>query len=253
MVVIAANWKMNGNRKFTEEMVKAVRPVADKAKDNVKTILCPPFTYLSIAAEQANDSAISIGAQNMYIEEKGAYTGEISPVFLNDIGINYVIVGHSERRAYFNESSEFIAQKASVALQYGLTPILCIGEKLEDRELENTFVIIDSQLEPVAKLLKNNLKNIIIAYEPVWAIGTGRTATPEQAQEVHEYIRWSLKTVVGKEDSERVPILYGGSVKESNIASLIKEEDINGALIGGASLKKDEFCKIIEIAATREA
>ncbi len=252
MFIIAGNWKMNGSLSFTDEMISYIKGIAEDKKDRVKTIIFPPFVYLHYAVDKAKDTTINVGAQNMYIKEKGAYTGEISPLFLKDIGVNYVIVGHSERRNYFNESSEFVAEKAKVALEHGIIPVVCIGEKLEEREEGKTFEIIENQLTPLFNLLKYDIKNIIIAYEPVWAIGTGRTATPDQAQEVHEYIRRSLKSVVGDE-SINIPILYGGSVKESNVKDLLKEKDIDGALIGGASLKKEEFSNIINIASETEA
>ena len=242
---IAGNWKMN---KTIPEAVELVAKLKEFVKEEMgEIVVIPPFTALSEVKKIISDSKIKLGAQNLHWEEKGAYTGEISPLMLKDIGCEYVIIGHSERRKYFHETNEIINSKIKIALKNSLKPIFCIGEKLQEREKGETFKIINEQLEKgLSGIDKEGLKNIVIAYEPVWAIGTGRTATPEQAQEVHLFIREKLKKNYGNEIASCAIILYGGSVKADNVYSLIKEKDIDGALVGGASLEAESFGKIIE-------
>jgi len=242
---IAGNWKMNKTVPEAVELVTKLKELVKEERGEV--VVIPPFTALSEVKRIISDGKIKLGAQNLHWEEKGAYTGEISPLMLKDIGCEYVIIGHSERREYFHETDEIINSKIKVALKNSLKPIFCIGEKLEEREKGETIRIIDEQMEKgLSGIDEKGLKNIVIAYEPVWAIGTGRTATPEQAQEVHLFIREKLKKNYGNEIASCAIILYGGSVKADNAYSLIRQEDIDGALVGGASLEAESFGKIIE-------
>lgn len=209
-------------------------------------VVCPPFTALAAVSKALLDSRIELGAQNMHLETEGAFTGEISPIMLKDVGCRYVILGHSERRALFHETDSVINQKVKTALRYSLVPIVCIGETLEQRDARQLFEVVKAQFEGSLKELgKEDMSKIIIAYEPVWAIGTGKTATPEQAEQMHSYIRRLLHEKFGEEISSRLPIIYGGSVKPDNIESLMKKSNIDGALVGGASLKAESFAQII--------
>ncbi len=213
-----------------------------------RVVICPPFTALSEVAKVIKGSSIFLGAQNLYSKESGAYTGEIAPSMLLTIGVSYVILGHSERREYFSENDNIVNAKAKLALKTGLLPIVCVGEKLEDREKGLTEKVVGKQLAGSLKeLTDDEIKKVVIAYEPVWAIGTGKTATPEQAQEVHVFIRSRLRDVYGAV-ADSISILYGGSVNDENAANLLGRPDIDGALVGGASLKTDQFMKIIESA-----
>jgi len=225
------------------EWIKAVLPYLPPS-DQTEVAVAPPFTALYPLAEIIKESSLKLVAQNVFWEKEGAYTGEISPLMLRDIGCEYVIIGHSERRQYFKETNEMIAKKIKAVVEQGLKPILCIGERLEEREAGQTFEIVKKQLFGGLSLIKN-IENIAIAYEPVWAIGTGKTALPYQAQEVHAYLRRLLIEKWGEERAKMVRILYGGSVKPQNIKELMAEEDIDGALVGGASLKAESFIKII--------
>ena len=242
--VIAGNWKMN---KTNEEAVKMLTELKGLVKDvkDVKVIIGAPFTALSDAVKAVEGSNIGIAAENVYPKASGAYTGEVSPVMLKSIGVKYVILGHSERREYFHETNEFINEKVKAVLENGMTPILCIGEKLEDREGGRTAQVTKKQIrEGLAGITAEEAKNIIVAYEPVWAIGTGKTATPEMAQETHKQIREVLKDMFGSVADEMV-IQYGGSMKPGNAAELLAQADIDGGLIGGASLEADSFAKIV--------
>ena len=244
-VIIAGNWKMytdiNEACKLADELVKGFNN-----KNNVEVVICPPFTNIFEVKKVIKDSLIKLGAQNMYPEEKGAFTGEISPLMVKSAGCDYVIVGHSERREYFKESNEFLNKKVKSALNYGLTPIYCVGEKLEEREANLTFKVIETQLkEGLQGFTPEDLKKIVIAYEPVWAIGTGKTASPAQAEEVHAFIRDQLTVLSDKETAGEITIQYGGSVKPDNVTELMKQPNIDGALVGGASLKADSFLSII--------
>ena len=242
--VIAGNWKMN---KTNEEAVKMLTELKGLVKDvkDVKVIIGAPFTALSDAVKAVEGSNIGIAAENVYPKASGAYTGEVSPVMLKSIGVKYVILGHSERREYFHETNEFINEKVKAVLENGMTPILCIGEKLEDREGGRTAQVTEKQIrEGLAGITAEEAKNIIVAYEPVWAIGTGKTATPEMAQETHKQIRDVLKDMFGSVADEMV-IQYGGSMKPGNAAELLAQADIDGGLIGGASLEADSFAKIV--------
>jgi len=239
--VISANWKMNKTISEAISFCDEFIPIA-KGVNDVEIIIAPPYTALQSVIERCRGTNILISAQNVFYEEKGAYTGEISPVMLKDIECEYSIIGHSERRQYFGETDEIINKKLKAALKAGLKAILCIGETLNERSSGRTFDVLDSQIKGAFKDI--GLDNIVIAYEPVWAIGTGVTATPLQAEEAHQRIRALLREIYGPR-AEEVRILYGGSVTPENIDSLMSEPDIDGALVGGASLKPESFAKIV--------
>jgi len=250
---IAGNWKMNTTR---EEAVKLTRAVKEKiaAGDEVDVGVCPPFTYLEAVVEAASGSPIIIGAQNVYFETKGAFTGEISPLMLKDIGCQRVIIGHSERRHILKETDEVVNRKVKASLEAELFPILCVGELLEEREAGKTRDVVKRHLQEGMKgVSQSNALRVVIAYEPVWAIGTGKTATPEQAQEVHAFIRALLEEMYGAGTAESMVIQYGGSVKPENALELLKQKDIDGALVGGASLKVESFAGIIDAARSANA
>ncbi|WP_346837331.1 triose-phosphate isomerase [Microbulbifer sp. SAOS-129_SWC] len=239
--LVAANWKMNGSREFAEGFFTAL----DLEDSGAEVVICPPFPYLSLVADRVANRAIALGAQNLSHEAAGAYTGEVSAAMLRDVETRYVIVGHSERRSLYGESSELVASKFVAAQESGLVPILCVGETLQEREEGWALDAIAAQLQAVLdRVVADDLKRAVVAYEPVWAIGTGRTATPEQAQEVHGFIRERLGSA-----GDAVRILYGGSVKSGNATALFSQADIDGALVGGASLDAEEFGKICRAAA----
>jgi triosephosphate isomerase len=215
----------------------------------VEVAVCPPFPYLIPVAKALQGTTIKVGGQNMHWEEEGAFTGEVSPRMLKDAGCHFVIMGHSERRQFFGETDEKINKKIKKALSIGLAPIVCVGELLAEREAGTTEKVIRTQLEGCFKnLTPEEMKKLVIAYEPVWAIGTGKTATPEQAQEVHRFIRGWLSGAFGKDAAESIRIQYGGSVKPDNAKALMSQPDIDGALVGGASLKADGFAAIVRAA-----
>lgn len=242
--VIAGNWKMNKTISEAVSLVKALEPLTADAKAEI--VVCPTAVCLSDVIKITKGGKIGVGAQNMHHKESGAYTGEISPTMLTDLGIQYVILGHSERRQYFKETDAEINEKVVSALNHGLKPILCVGETLEEREQGITFKVITTQIEGCLKDMESmNLDNLIIAYEPIWAIGTGKTATKEDANEVIGFIRSLLKEKLGSMVADKTRILYGGSVKASNIKELMDMPEIDGALVGGASLDADEFSKIV--------
>jgi triosephosphate isomerase len=247
--IIGGNWKMNrGSPSEAIEMLKKLIPLVKKI-NSVDIVVAPPFTALVTTLQTVKNTNIKVGAQNMYFEEKGAFTGEVSPVFLKDLGCKYVILGHSERRDIFNESDELINKKLKKALNFDLIPIVCIGEHLEERESGKTKDIIENQFNQTFKDLKSEeLSRVIIAYEPIWAIGTGKTATPEQAEEIHMFIRELIASVYGKNTAETVRIQYGGSIKPSNAKEIFKKDNIDGGLVGGASLQSDSFYEIIKAA-----
>ncbi len=216
--------------------------------DNVDIVLCPPFTALSEVSETVTGSNIDLGAQNLHWEESGAYTGETSASMLKDAGCKYVIIGHSERRKYFGETNDSVNKRVKKAIASNLFPIMCVGETLEEREAGKTLDVVKSHVEGGLKdLSKPDMQKTIIAYEPVWAIGTGKNATPKQAQEVHQFIRGLIVKLFDKDTADVVRIQYGGSVKPDNISELINQNDIDGALVGGASLKVDSFTKLVKI------
>ncbi len=247
--VVAGNWKMNNDINSSVTLINEIKKGLNEKNLNVEVIICPPFTSLETANVLIKDTPIKLGAQNMYFETSGAFTGEISPLMLKSVGCEYVILGHSERRTIFLESNQLINKKIKSAVSNGLKPIFCIGETLQERENGETFKVVETQIrEGLADLSENELKNLIIAYEPVWAIGTGRNATPEQAEEVHKFIRELITQIYSREFAEKLIIQYGGSVKPENSKDLMSQPDIDGALVGGACLKADSFIKIIESA-----
>lgn len=243
---LAGNWKMYKTVNEALELVAELKIQLQDVKDK-DVAVCPPYPSLSAVASVLKNSNIGVGAQNLFWEEEGAFTGEVSAKMLLDVGCKYVIIGHSERRQYFSETNETVNKKVFAALKAGLLPIVCVGEKLEERESGKTFKVIEDHVKNGLKdLTPEQMLKITIAYEPVWAIGTGKTATKEQAQEVHAFIRKLLTEMFGKEVSEAVRIQYGGSVKPENIKELMSQTDIDGVLVGGASLKADSFVKIVK-------
>lgn len=245
--VIAGNWKMNNNLAESQDLISKLIEGLSKDKINCDVIICPPYTSLSLSANLIKGSAIKLGAQNMYFEESGAYTGEISASMIKSAGCEYVILGHSERRSIFGEKDELINKKIKKALSSGLKPIFCVGETLAERESGITNEIIKGQVyEGLKGFSENELDTIIIAYEPVWAIGTGKTATPSQAQEVHEFIRKLISDIFSTAAADKIIIQYGGSVKPDNAMELLSQKDIDGALVGGACLKAESFLGIIK-------
>ncbi len=242
--LIAGNWKMH---KTMPEAIELVKQLDEESGglEKAQLIVIPPFTALKEVAITLQQSYIQVGAQNVYWEDQGAYTGEVSAPMLKDAGCSCVVIGHSERRQYFGETNETVNKKIKAVLNHGLTPIMCIGESLDEREDGKTMAKVESQIaEGLDGLATDDVRRIIIAYEPIWAIGTGLTATPDQAQEVHHFIRESISEKHGKDAAGYAIILYGGSVKPENTFSLLSEKDINGALVGGASLKADSFIGI---------
>jgi triosephosphate isomerase len=247
--LVAGNWKMNGSDAANAELVDGIIAGMPQSA-TVELLVCPPFPYLAAMAAKLSGTGVALGAQNVSQYESGAYTGETAPSMLSDVGCEYVIVGHSERRAIMGESSETVAAKFQAAQDAGLKPVLCVGETQGEREANQTEAVVDEQLNAVLDAAGiEALQNAVIAYEPVWAIGTGLTATPEQAQDVHRHIREVL-AARNKEIADAVRILYGGSVKGDNAAGLFGKPDIDGGLIGGASLKSADFLAIAEAAAS---
>lgn len=244
--IIAGNWKLNNTSQEAAELVTLLKRNLSEVTD-VDIVVCPVFTALSVVADLLTESDIHLGAQNLYWEDAGAFTGEVSGGLLKEIGVDYVIIGHSERRQFFGETNQTVNKKIRAALKHGLTPIVCVGEVLAEREAEKTFDVIQRQIkESLAGFSADEAKKMIVAYEPVWAIGTGKTATPQQAQEVHKFIRDLLAELYDDETAGEIRIQYGGSVKPDNIADLISQPDIDGALVGGASLKADSFTQIVK-------
>ena len=241
--IIAGNWKMH---KTIAEALEFVNEVKDRVNnDKVEAVICAPFTLLKDLKQATKGTNIKIGAQNMHFEEKGAFTGEISPLMLKELDMDYVVIGHSERRQYFNETDETVNKKVLKALEVGIDPILCVGETLEEREAGNTKDVCKVQVEKALEnVSKEDLAKVVIAYEPVWAIGTGKTATAEQANDVISYIREVIASVYGDLANE-VRIQYGGSVKPANVAEIMGQSDIDGALVGGASLKADDYVALV--------
>lgn len=247
---IAGNWKMFKTIREAINLVQTIKAGVYKITD-CHIVICPPFTVLSSLLPAIADSPLELGAQNMHPENEGAYTGEISPLMLKDVGCRYVILGHSERRQYFREDDAFINEKVKTALRYSLIPIVCVGETLEQRNVRQQYEVVKQQFEQSLKdLSKDEILRTVIAYEPVWAIGTGKTATPEQAEQMQSYIRRLLKEKYADEIAGRILILYGGSVKPDNIIELIKKPNIDGALVGGGSLKAEAFVQIVVSAAS---
>jgi triosephosphate isomerase (TIM) len=246
--IVAGNWKMNMDLaegiKFTASIDKYFR---EKPSERAQVILCTPFIHLAAAAEILKHGKVALGAQNCASEASGAYTGEVSAWMIKSTGADYVIIGHSERRSYYHEDDKLLNKKTLLAINSGLKVIFCCGESLDERESEKHFIIVKRQLdEGLFSLTEDQMDMIVVAYEPVWAIGTGLTATPEQAQEMHKYIRDLVKEKYGNDCSKKLPILYGGSCKPSNAEEIFSKPDVDGGLIGGASLKKEDFTAIVE-------
>ena len=244
---IAGNWKMNKTAAETKALAEALKESLAKFGDTVTMAVCPTFTSLATAVEVLKGSNVKVGAQNIHWADNGAFTGEISGAMLKEIGGEYVIIGHCERRQYFGETDETVNKRIKAALKYELKPIVCIGETLAEREGGKTNDVLAVQLKGgLADLTAADMANITIAYEPVWAIGTGKTATPEMAQETHAFIRKTLTDMFGAEVAENTVVQYGGSIKAENAAALTAQKDIDGGLIGGAALKADTFTALIE-------
>jgi len=251
--IIAANWKMNKDVNETGQFISSFTSEMKGYDSPAEVVICPPFTSLSEAAKLLKGSVIKVGAQNLHYEDDGAYTGEISARMLTSMGIPYVIVGHSERRQYFGETDEIVAKKVKKALSAGLKVILCIGETLSERDGGVMEKVLERQVKVALDGLTvhsagsfGQLASIVVAYEPVWAIGTGRNATPEQAEESHAFIRATVSKMFGKEAADNLTIQYGGSMKPENSAQLLSQPDVDGGLIGGAGLKPDSFAKIVK-------
>ncbi len=242
--LIAGNWKMNTTLTEATRLAEAILRRADQASD-VTMVLCPPFVSLGAVSEAVRGSRIAVGAQNVHPGDSGAFTGEISATMLAEM-CSHVIVGHSERRAQFGESDDFVNEKVRAAFRAGLTPILCVGEQLDDREAGRAEQVVGSQVQGGLKGVDPG--TLVVAYEPVWAIGTGRAATPEIAQDVMAYIRAVLGDIFGRQAASEVPLLYGGSANPGNIAGYMAQRDVNGALVGGAALDADSFCRMAELA-----
>ncbi len=244
--LFVGNWKMHGTRVEGFALAREIRKGLRSVK-GVEVVLAPPFTALTSVREAVKGSAIRLAGQNVHWQEEGAFTGEISPKMLRDLGCSFVIVGHSERRRLFNESDQTVGKKIAAALTARLRPILCVGETLQERKKGATMRVIARQLHLALKAIeKNAIQKIEIAYEPVWAIGTGRNATPDQIEQAHHWIRQLLKRLVGTKAAEKNRILYGGSVRPDNAADLVKIPEVNGLLVGGASLRAESFLSIID-------
>lgn len=243
--LISGNWKMNLTREETKDLAQKIKDGLDPNLQH-EVLLAPSFTNLETVKKVIKETKILLAAQNMFWEEKGAFTGEVSPIQLKDIGCNYVIIGHSERRNIFGETDEIINKKIKLALKNEINVIMCIGETLTERETGKTYEVLRKQLENGLKDIdRNSISKIVIAYEPVWAIGTGKTATPTQAEEAHMFIREKIKDLYDRDISDKIRILYGGSVKAENIDDLMAQKNIDGVLVGGESLKADKFLRII--------
>lgn len=242
--IIAGNWKMN--KSYSEAKVLLEEIKSFDLNKEVEAVVCPPFINLALAKELLKDTNVEVGAQNAHFETSGAFTGEVSPVFLKDLGVKYVILGHSERREYFGESDELINKKVKSMLENGLLPILCCGETLEERESGKAQDKVKVQLEADLKGLSvEDFDNVVIAYEPIWAIGTGKTASADDAEEMCAYIRSLVKDLFGDAAAEKVRIQYGGSVKPSNVKEIMSKANIDGALVGGASLEAESFSQLV--------
>ncbi len=243
--IIAGNWKMN---KTISEGVNLVRELKDVANDtDIEVAVCVPAIFLKDIKQELEGSKVKVGAQNMHWKESGAFTGEISPIMLNEIGIDYVIIGHSERRQYYNETDESVNKKIISALNHGINPIVCVGETLEQREKGNAKEVVKKQILKAFEEIKgDSILKCIVAYEPIWAIGTGKTASSQDANKMAAYIRSIIKEKYGENISEEVRIQYGGSVKPKNVTEIMNQPDIDGALVGGASLKADSFIKLVK-------
>lgn len=245
--LVVGNWKMHGSRAFNAELIQGLL-VADLAATapHADVAVCPPFVFLADVADALQGSAIAVGTQDISAQTQGAYTGEVAGPMIREFGATYAIVGHSERRSYHAESDQLVADKAKAALSHGLVPIVCVGETLAEREADQTEAVVGRQLQVVIDTLGDDIARVVVAYEPVWAIGTGKTASPAQAQAVHACLRAQLAKATSK--AADIPLLYGGSVKPDNAVELFSQPDINGGLIGGAALKAADFAAIARAA-----
>lgn len=245
--IIAGNWKMYKTINQAIDLANGLKRELFKVDlSAIDVVLCPVFTALSEVAEILNETDIQLGAQDLYWQDEGAFTGEVSAPILKDAGCQYVIIGHSERRQFFGETNDSVNKKIKASLKHELTPIICVGENLQERESNNTFKVVTDHIQgALVDISAEDMLKTVIAYEPVWAIGTGKTATPAQAQEVHKFIRDLLRKMYGEEVAAAVRIQYGGSVKPENITELMGQADVDGALVGGASLKADSFSSIV--------
>ena len=247
--IIAGNWKMNKTRPEAKELLEAIKPLVANAEGKVEVIACVPYTNLETAVAATAGSNVKVGAENVHFEKSGAFTGEISADMLVEVGVEYVVLGHSERRQYFGETDETVNKRTKAALAAGLKPIVCVGELLSEREANITEEVIARQIKlDLAGVSADDIKKTIIAYEPVWAIGTGKTATADQAQEVCAFIRATLAKLYGAAVADAVTIQYGGSMNAGNAAELLSKPDVDGGLIGGASLKANDFNTIVQAA-----
>ena len=247
--IIAGNWKMNKTRPEAKALLEAIKPLVANAAGQIEVIACVPFTNLETAVNVTAGSNVKVGAENVHFEKSGAYTGEISADMLVEVGVEYVVIGHSERRQYFGETDETVNKRTKAALAAGLKPIVCVGELLWERECNITEEVIARQIKlDLFDVTAEQVKNVVIAYEPVWAIGTGKVATDEQAQEVCAFIRAQLAKLYSQDIADAVTIQYGGSMNAKNCAGLLAQPDIDGGLIGGASLKADDFNVIVQAA-----
>ena len=247
--LIAGNWKMNAGPTEAREIASNLVDTLNNGSFSAEALICPPAISIQTVSEIFADSPFKVGAQNVHTEDNGAFTGEISTSMVKDLDVTHVIVGHSERREYFHETDKLVAKKTKKIIDDGLTAIVCVGEKLDKRKSGDHEKVVLNQLDHALNAItRDNAANLVVAYEPVWAIGTGETATPEQAQEMHRFIRFQISERWGKDRAEEVKILYGGSMKPKNAEELLSQPDVDGGLIGGASLKADSFSEIISIA-----
>lgn len=246
MPLLAGNWKMHKTVKESLNLVEQLKKACGEVKDR-EILVCPPFLSITSLKESLHGSNIKLGAQNLFWEMQGAFTGEVSGSMLKEAGCDYCIIGHSERRQYFGETDQTVQKKMKAAFQFGLIPIVCVGETLNEREGNIYFKVVEKQIQEGAKSLNaDEAVKLVVAYEPVWAIGTGKTATPGQAEEMHAFIRTNLTNLYGKEIADKIRILYGGSIKPDNVDSLMAQPDIDGGLVGGASLKSEDFSRIVK-------
>lgn len=247
--LIAGNWKMNCGPYDAAELLEGLTSRSAEISNEVDVLVCPPFVSIGMAVKYLYDTDIQVGAQNLHFEENGAFTGEISGSMIAESGCNYVIIGHSERRQYFGETNETVNKRVHKALEHKLAPIICVGESLEQRQKEEHFELVNTQItKALTEVSAKDVPDVVIAYEPIWAIGTGETATPEQAQVMHEYIRTVLNDLYDEDTADHINILYGGSMKPGNAKELLSQPDVDGGLIGGASLDAESFSEIISIA-----
>lgn len=247
--LIAGNWKMNGGPYDAAELLEGLKTKKAELPEEIDVLICPPFVSIGMAVNYLYDTDYQVGAQNLHFEDNGAFTGEISANMITESGCNYVIIGHSERREYFGETDESVNKKIKKALEAKLAPILCVGESLEQRKSDEHFSLVENQIKAALKDVSGDeILDVVIAYEPIWAIGTGETASPEQAQEMHAHIRKILTELYDEDSANSIRILYGGSMKPANAKELLSQNDVDGGLIGGASLDADSFTEIITIA-----